>query len=80
MKLTLESTTRLVEVRAGVDGEPIEGRIWEGTTGEGIRVVALITRIAVPVEADQRDFARDLERCAEPSVMATQAFPARLVL
>ena len=42
MKVTLESTTKIVELNG------VQARIWEGTTEGGIRVHAFITRIAAP--------------------------------
>ena len=54
MVVTLESTTRVVELV--VDGNIVPARIWEGTTGNGIAGHAYITRIAFAVDDDAKEF------------------------
>lgn len=73
MKVTLESTTKVVHV----DGVP--ARIWEGQTESGIAVHAFITRIAVHKDADASQFERELQECRAPSP-DVQAYPARIIL
>jgi hypothetical protein len=81
VKITLESTTKIVELEVG--GTKVPGRIWEGTTDSGIPVVALITRIAAET-ADNPDrlelFRRELEECRPPSPELEGVFPLRMVL
>jgi hypothetical protein len=77
MKITLESTTKIVELRTP-DGI-VPARIWEGTTSTGIPVHAYVTRIACDVDADATDFERELKECRKPSP-AIEAIPGRLVL
>lgn len=83
MKVTLESTTRVVEIELE-QGALVPGRIWEGVTDSGIRVVALITRIAAETgvgEHTQAEFRQELEECHEPrSRGALEAFPSRMVI
>lgn len=85
MKITMESTTQLVEIATGGGGSRAAGipaRVWVGTTEQGIPVQVLVTRIAVSVDEQQEAFARELAeqvvRHAAPPEPA--AFPARLVL
>ena len=80
MKVTLESTTRLVEVAVpGRFGESITCRVWEGTTASGVPVQALIPRIATPSKEALLEFERDLQEC-RASRADFDAFPARLIL
>jgi len=44
MKITIESTTRIVQVINNGDG--IDCRVWEGTTERGVKIQCLIPRIA----------------------------------
>lgn len=79
MKVTLQSTDHLVTVSR--DGHVVEGRVWEGQTESGIRVHALITRIAVHMRDDQAQFERELLEVHPPaSYRSVQAFPRSLVL
>jgi hypothetical protein len=80
MKVTLESTTRVVEVvtPSGI----VPARVWEGETESGIKVVALITRIAHHKRDDAfaHEFEAELKAQRTPSEDALKAFPARLIL
>ena len=78
MKLTLESTSKIVQVE-GPDGGLVPARLWEGTTADGIPVIALVTRVAVKLEHDLEAFHRDLVEQRPPSAEA-RAWPNRLVL
>jgi hypothetical protein len=73
MRMTIESTTRMVEA----DG--VKCRVWEGRTDGGIPVVVLIPRIAVKNGNDMADFERELQECKAPSA-DTEAFPLRMIL
>ncbi len=77
MQVTLQSTTKIVELR--IDGTNVPARIWEGQTANGVRVHAYIIRIAVKDTDDVAEFDRDLKEHAAPSV-EVQAIPLRLVL
>lgn len=80
MRVNLESTTRVVDVFGAPGRMSVPGRIWEGETDSGIPVFAVITRIAVAVDSDRREFEAELVRCADPSPESSAAVPARLVL
>lgn len=74
MKVTLESTTKIVIVDGG-----IECRVWEGITEKGVRVSALIPRIAVKNGDDASQFEAELREQRAPSAYA-EAFPLRMIL
>jgi hypothetical protein len=73
VKITIESTTKIVELNR------VPARIWEGKTESGISVIAYVTRIACPKDADQSQFQRELQEQAPPSAEAA-AIPLRLIL
>ncbi len=73
MKVTLESTTKIVKVNG------VFARVWEGHTETGIPVHAFVTRIAAPADADQTQFALELVEHREPTPEVA-AIPYRLVL
>ncbi len=77
MKVTLESTTRTLELV--VNGHRVPARVWEGTTAAGIHVHAYITRIAVRADQDAREFEAELQETRAPSPEVAE-LPARLVL
>lgn len=73
MKITLTNTSRIVQVNG------VPARVWEGETEKGVKVYALITRIAAHTEGDNSDFERELlEQPAPPSDDAVRAFPPRM--
>lgn len=74
MTLILEQTDRIVEVNG------VPGRIWEGVTGRGVKVTALITRLAVLAEADCQQFESELLAQKSASKEAIGAFPLRLII
>ncbi|HEV2036917.1 MAG TPA: hypothetical protein VGU71_22425 [Candidatus Dormibacteraeota bacterium] len=78
MKITIESTDRVVELQ--VHGVQVPARVWEGKTERGAPVAVLVTRIAAHLEDDQADFERDLKETRPPSTHAVEAFPLRLIL
>ncbi len=73
VKITISSTDKIVRL----DGVP--ARIWEGTTESGIAVHCFVTRVAVPIGADQRQFERELTAHQAPSAEVA-AYPLHLVL
>ena len=73
MKITIESTTRVVTA----DGIPC--RVWEGVSERGVKVQALIPRIAALADQDLSQFEAELQEQRPPSAGVT-AFPARLIL
>ena len=78
MKLTLESTTKILELRLP-SGAVVPARVWQGRTDSGIEVHAYITRVAVHNEKDTTEFARELVEQTAPRPEIA-ALPARLVL
>lgn len=82
MKVTLENTTSMVEIKAGTVGEAIPARIWQGKTDSGIPVFCFITRVLVedgqPPEVHEQ-FARELKEARAPDE-AAKAIPLRLIL
>lgn len=79
MKITIESTTRIVEIRATADAEPMPARLWEGTTDSGIKVECLITRISARLGQDLSQFDAELERQRPPSADSI-CYPLRMIL
>lgn len=85
MKITIESTTRLVEVQLrGVvrPGNPtVPARVWEGQTESGIPVQVLVTRLVPIIPTDdprQEEFARELQEQKAPT--QPQAFDFRFFI
>ncbi len=74
MKVSLESTTKIVELNG------VPARVWEGETDSGIKVHAFVTRIAVSTKDDAGQFERELMECLQPRNPDVQAYPSRLVL
>ena len=74
MKVSLESTTKIVEL----NGMP--ARIWEGETDSGIKVHAFITRIAALITENLAQFEAELKECSPPSNGDVRAYPMRLIL
>lgn len=83
MKITIESTTKIVEFEIG--GATVPARIWEGVTEAGIPVHCFVTRICPSIEMPQltaamvREFEAALKECAPPSV-AIRSIPLRMIL
>lgn len=71
MKITLESTPVLQT------WQNVQCRVWQGKTDGGVPVYALIPRLAVPIEADQAEFERELK--AQPHT-APLAIDIRMIL
>lgn len=75
MTLTIASTDRIVEVNG------TECRVWEGRTERGVKIQALIPRIAVQVGQDTSQFEAELKETHSPcSPGAAAAFPLRMIL
>lgn len=78
MKISIESTSRMVEIRNGRSGHFCEGRIWEGKTESGIPIQCVIVRVATPALERQEEFIAELRERKAPE--QEQAFPLRMVL
>ena len=75
MKLTIESTSEIVEVNG------VPARLWVGVSERGVRVQCLITRIAVHLSEDQAQFEAELAEQPAPSTpIEERAFPLRMIL
>ena len=81
MKITLESTDRIVEFSAA-GGGTVSARVWQGKTERGVEVFAIIPRIAVHKAEEQAQFEQELVEVpvVHASTRAVEAFDARLVL
>jgi hypothetical protein len=80
MKITIENTSRIVELDTG--SGLIPARIWEGHTESGTPVHCFITRIAATIPRDdprQAEFVRDLQEQRAPSA-AVATIPLLLLL
>ena len=78
MKITIQSTTKIVEL--GYGGDTIPARIWEGETESGIKVHCFITRVVTANdETRAAEFRAELEECREPS-KEIELYPLRLIL
>jgi hypothetical protein len=76
MKVTLESTTKIVDFNNGV-----KARLWEGRTESGIEVHAFITRIAIDINTEPEratEFDRELLEQKAPRVELADAYPSRM--
>lgn len=74
MKLTIESTTKIVELNG------IPCRVWEGETESGIKVHCFISRVAIDKDEPRADeFQKELTEC-KPPTEEIQAIPGRLIL
>jgi hypothetical protein len=78
MKITLEKTSKLVELQTSTGIVP--ARIWEGTTESGVPIHAFITRIGVARHEDLTQFERELQEERPPSALIDATYPARMVL
>jgi hypothetical protein len=85
VKITLESTTKVVDLEIRNTGCMMPARVWEGTTEDGVPCFAFIVRIspAIPLPeltpAQCAEFERDLKEQRAPSA-AVASFPLRMVL
>ncbi len=76
MKMTIESTTKIVQLEIG--GQRVPARMWEGKTARGIPVVVFVTRVGVLEDDDARELEAELLEQGKPSP-TVEAFPARMV-
>jgi hypothetical protein len=77
MKVTLESTDKIVELQ--VNGATVPARVWEGVSEGGAKCHAYITRIGVAHDQNQAEFEKELRETRAPSP-ALQAIPLRLII
>lgn len=76
MKITIESTAQIVTANG------TEMRVWRGTTERGVRITALIPRIAVEAGQDCSEFEKELQETAPPASIGEGVgpFSARMIL
>lgn len=79
MKITIESTTKIVLVKPGAFTQGVECRVWEGVTAQGVKVQCLIPRIAANIGQDLSRFEKELKEHEPPSAEVA-AFPLRMIL
>jgi hypothetical protein len=80
MKITLQSTTKIVMLKPDILSDVVPARIWEGQTESGIKVHCFITRIAVNKNEPRiHEFENELEEQNPPSA-EIESIPSRLVL
>ncbi len=77
MKVTLESTTKLVTLV--INGQSVPARLWQGETASGVPCHAFITRIAVDKNENATEFEKDLKETVAPRA-EFEVYPLRLVL
>lgn len=74
MKVTIESTTKVIEFNG------LPARIWEGTTDSGIKVHCYITRVAIDKdETRTEEFEKELQEQKVPSP-EIQNIPLRMII
>lgn len=79
MKITIESTSKIVTLRHGRTGEDLQARVWEGVSEGGVYVQCFIPRIAAKDGQDLTQFERELSEQKKPSVEA-EAIPLRFII
>lgn len=84
MKITIESTSKIVEIQTNTGKIP--ARIWQGSTESGVPVQCFISLVSPKIpEFDSRideltaEFERDLQRYPEPRP-TVDAIPLHLIL
>jgi hypothetical protein len=74
VKITLTNTTKTVQING------VPARLWEGTTEGGSKVLAFVTRLAVPNGEDASEFERELVETPPMEPDLGRDFDARMVL
>jgi hypothetical protein len=77
MTVNLQSTDKIVTLVTPT-GE-VQCRVWEGYTAAGVACHAFIPRIACKLDADAKEFERDLKETRTPTADVA-AIPLRLIL
>jgi len=72
MKITVESTTKIIDVGRG------KARVWQGTTESGIPIACVIMRVAVRNGHPTEQFEKELQEQAIPNRDAVEAFDSRM--
>jgi hypothetical protein len=77
MKITIENTSKVVTLQ--INGVEVPARIWEGVSEGGVPVMAYVTRITAPRNADCIEFERALKEVTAPSAEAA-VIPLKMIL
>jgi len=77
MTITVQSTTKIVQLRSG--GVDFACRVWEGQTDTGVKVHVFIPRIAAKDNQDLSQFETELLEQRAPS-FEIAALPLRFIL
>lgn len=80
MKLTIESTDRIVQIETGLKLNSIACRVWEGETESGVKVTVLVPRIAAHKDQDLTQFERELQETKPPTPTAVEVFPLKMLI
>ena len=79
MKITIESTDKIVTLATADCREGIYCRVWEGETANGVKVHCFIPRIAAKYDQDLSQFEKELQE-KRPASAEIMAIPLRLIL
>ena len=79
MKATLESTSRIVQMKMKQPDAYMPARVWEGVTERGVKFIAFVTRVAVERSDDNCQFEAELKETVAPSA-AAESFPLKMIL
>ena len=81
MKLTIESTTKIVMIKPDIFSDGVPARVWEGTSESGVKVHCFITRVAIPAEEQENaeQSMNELQQC-KPPTPEVEALPLRFFL
>lgn len=75
MKITIESTSKIVELKG------VPSRIWEGQTESGIKVHCFVTRIGIDKdELRKSEFEKELKETRAPSPEIEKYYPSKLII
>jgi hypothetical protein len=84
VKITIESTTKIVQLQMGDHSVP--ARVWQGETESGVPVQCFVTRIAPEIPNTHPDidrltveFETELQRQADPRPSVV-AIPLRFII
>ncbi len=81
MKITIESTDKIVELVNEITGDEMPARVWEGKTEDGCPVHVFVTRISPQTYDPEHlaQFERELKETRAPSP-EVKAYDLRLIL
>jgi hypothetical protein len=82
LKITVESTSKIVTLKTSKLSDGIECRVWEGKTDSGVEIHCFIPRVAVkegqPASVYSQ-FETELQEMRKPS-FEVEAIPLRMIL